>query len=361
MDLIRLRAQRVVTIAAGWAIAMFVFSIYEFSLLGTEGSYPNGAPYDYRQTLWLTPLMAFIGGFFIGTFEVFYLEEKLKRKPFGRSLVYRALIHFILLFALVAFGVHMYNLNILGKGFTSSEAISSTLEFISSIYMFIIIFIWSVALLTVLFVMKISDKYGPGVLKNILLGRYYNSRVEKRIFMFLDLKSSTTIAEKLGHIKYFRLLNDFFSDITNSVLKFEGEIYQYVGDEIVVSWKLPSGSDQAKCIACFFDISRTIADLATNYEAEYGLVPEFKAGFHCGEVTTGEVGVLKKEIIFTGDVLNTTSRIQNKCNEYNTRLIVSADLKDLLPSSDEIKYDDLGSISLRGRESAIQLYTASSS
>ena len=46
------------------------------------------------------------------------------------------------------------------------------------------------------------------------------------------------------------------------------------------------------------------------YNQKFGVNPDFKAGIHLGEVTTGEIGALKKEIIFTGDVLNTTARIQ---------------------------------------------------
>lgn len=355
-ELVRSKITKVLAIAIGWALAMLIFSIYEFGLLGTEGSYPNGAPYDFRQTLWMTPLTAFVGGLLLGTFEVFFLENRLKRRPFGYSLLFRAVLYFIILFFLVGTGVHFYDMNITDSGFFDAAAWEKTSAFITSIYMFIIIFIWSTALLTVLFVMKISDKYGPGILKNMLLGRYYNSRVEQRIFMFLDIKSSTTIAEKLGHVRYFKLLNDFFGDITDSILKFKGEIYQYVGDEIIVSWKPISGTNQANCLKCFFDISRTIEEVATRYEKEYGLVPDFKAGFHCGEVTTGEIGVLKKEIIFSGDVLNTTARIQSKCNEYGVRLLVSQDLRELLPTMQNINYDDIGTVELRGRESSIKLF-----
>ena len=41
----------------------------------------------------------------------------------------------------------------------------------------------------------VNDKYGPGVFRDFLLGRYFQPKREERIFMFLDIKSSTTIAE----------------------------------------------------------------------------------------------------------------------------------------------------------------------
>ncbi|MGR3301112.1 MAG: hypothetical protein ACUZ8I_01275 [Candidatus Scalindua sp.] len=52
--------------------------------------------------------------------------------------------------------------------------------------------------------------------------------------MFLDLKSSTTIAEEIGHRRYFEFISDFIADVTTPILNNHGEIYQYVGDEIVI-------------------------------------------------------------------------------------------------------------------------------
>ena len=54
--------------------------------------------------------------------------------------------------------------------------------------------------------------------------------------MFIDLKDSTPIAEKLGHKDYFRFIRDFIYFISIALIEYNGRIYQYVGDEIVVSW-----------------------------------------------------------------------------------------------------------------------------
>ena len=70
--------------------------------------------------------------------------------------------------------------------------------------------------------------------------------------MFLDMKSSTTIAGNLGHVKYFEMLREYYSVLSDPIVKYSGEIYQYVGDEIVVSWKLKRGLENNNCIQCFF-------------------------------------------------------------------------------------------------------------
>jgi len=89
-----------------------------------------------------------------------------------------------------------------------------------------------------LFLLQVNDKFGSGILLKFLAGNYHQPKKEERIFMFMDMRSSTTIAEKIGNEKYFNLLNDVFADITNTIINYEGEIYQYVGDEIVISWSI---------------------------------------------------------------------------------------------------------------------------
>lgn len=91
------------------------------------------------------------------------------------------------------------------------------------------------SLLSIVFI-DITHKYGPGMFWSMLRGEYHVPRIENRIFIFLDINSATTIAEHLGHEQYFNMLKDFFDDITIPVLANDAMIYQYVGDEIVVSW-----------------------------------------------------------------------------------------------------------------------------
>ncbi len=189
-------------------------------------------------------------------------------------------------------------------------------------------------------------------------GKYeYGFSEVMRVFMFLDIKSSTTIAENLGHIRYFELLNDFFRDIADPIEKNKGQIYQYVGDEVVVSWNLDVGIENNHCINCFFDIHETMCELNDYYQGKYKLAPEFKAGLHYGLVSTGTVGTLKKEVIYTGDVLNTASRIESLCNQYEVNLLLSEDLLTRLDVEDHYEAEKIGEINLRGRNANITLYT----
>ena len=160
--------------------------------------------------------------------------------------------------------------------------------------------------------------------------------------MFLDMKSSTKIAEQLGHVRFYTLLNELFYEISMPVLYTKAEIYQYVGDEVVLTWELKEGLENSNCLKSFFLFQERLAVNAEHYLNDFGVKPEFKAGLHFGKVVSAQIGDLKKEIVYNGDVLNTTARIQDECNKYNRDCLVSGTLmnrlsKKMVSSGKELK------------------------
>ena len=174
--------------------------------------------------------------------------------------------------------------------------------------------------------------------------------------MLLDMKSSTSKAEKLGHIQYFKLLKEYYSDLSDPIVNYGGEIYQYVGDEVVVSWKYNDGGSNNNSLNCFFEMKALLQNQSKKYESVFGVIPSFKAGIHLGKVTTGEIGAIKKDIIFSGDVLNTTARIQGLCNKYKVDLLTSEKLIMALDISKEFELKELEKVELRGRNEKIKLF-----
>jgi len=173
----------------------------------------------------------------------------------------------------------------------------------------------------------------------------------------LDLKSSTTIAEDIGSKNFFNLLRDVYFDITEPVINSLGEIYQYVGDEVVITWPVNNGTADNNCLLCFMRIKQVLEQRKEYYIENYRHIPSFKAGLHIGEVTVGEIGVIKKDIVFSGDVLNTTSRIQEECNRHNADLLVSSILLQRLTRSDDYHASAIGEIQLKGKKEKVELYT----
>ncbi|HYG17878.1 MAG TPA: adenylate/guanylate cyclase domain-containing protein, partial [Ohtaekwangia sp.] len=154
---------------------------------------------------------------------------------------------------------------------------------------------------------------------------------------------------------YHDLLHDFYADIANPILDNKGEIVQYVGDEVVVAWRLEEGVENSQCVRCFFDIKEHIQHNSEKYLRRYGLVPSFKAGIHCGKVVAGEVGTIKRDLTYSGDVLNTTSRIVSMCKELNAEIISSSNLMDKLHASGSYAAIPLGAIKLKGKAQEVLL------
>jgi adenylate cyclase len=353
---------KTILLAFGWGIAGAIFSVNDYmSVAHFAKDFGINAEeeYNFIRNLTTSIFIASVGGILMGATEVFYFQRKFRKMSLGKALAVKTLFYSTGLILLILIGSFIYHSFFTNRSVFNPAVIESVQNHMFSKLFWAQVLTWSTVILITQFVLIVNDKFGKGVMVQFLLGKYHKPKSENRIFMFLDIKSSTTIAEKIKHKKYFELLNDFFNDVTDPIIYSKGEIYQYVGDEITVSWKLEKGVENFNCINCFFEIDSLIKKLSSNYLKKYNLVPEFKAGLHVGEVITGEVGVVKKEIVFSGDVLNTTSRIQAVCNKLNSRLLISEDLHNYLTVNCDYKFTDLGKIKLRGKDESIRLYSVS--
>jgi adenylate cyclase len=87
------------------------------------------------------------------------------------------------------------------------------------------------------------------------------------------------------------------------------------------------------------------------------VVPQFKAGFHHGEIMAGEMGVVKRDLVFSGDVLNTGARIQEQCNHYGVDNLISKGLLKFLEMPQGVDCRKVDASLLRGKKARIDLYT----
>ena len=328
----------------------------EKGLLGDLDTYPStGNPYDFVANIFITAVTALVSGLLIGTIEILYLSKLFTGSGFLRKVVYKTLIYIGIMITFLLLTTLISNSFRLDSNVFDPKVWNTVWIFFDN-FAFWSVEVYIAAIIGVsLFYSEVSDNLGQGVLQNFLTGKYHTPTEEERIFMFLDMKSSTTIAEQLGHVKYFNLLKEYYADLSDPIIQHFGEIYQYVGDEIVVSWKSKDGLKNTNWLYCFHDMQKALIENSKKYKEAYGVVPSFKAGIHRGEVTTGEIGVIKKEIIFTGDVLNTTSRIQNLCNQYNVDIIFSQSMLNSGLNNKNIR--PLGKTQLRGKDEELELFT----
>ena len=312
--------------------------------MGTEelGSLQFGFTQSLIISLTLGPIMGIISGG-----SQIWMEAKIyKRISILRFLLIRLLytLLFIIFLVLAAYGVYQLyfgtELDIISFAFDDGSA---------AIYFYVL------AIDLVLNIIRqLNLMLGQGNLGKLLTGKFYRPREEQRIFMFIDLQSSTQLAEKLGHINYSSLIQDCFNDL-GVVIETGAEIYQYVGDEAVLTWKLQEGLSNENFIKAFFRFKDQLKAKETYYRDKYGVVPFFKAGIHAGTVTVTEIGKFKKEIAYHGDTINTAARIQGKCNELGEELLISRTLSEHV-EDDSLTISSVGSLLLRGKQSEMNVF-----
>ena len=334
-----------------WIIACNLFVIYRY--FGINDFFTPIIPREISLTFFEANIIACIYGFLLSLIDFLLDNKKFKRRSFRNIMLIKSSAYSFMIFIAIVSVFILHGLLIERP----NDFIYYLNYAITSQYT-IALFIYGVFMSVLLnFIKQVNKKFGPGILWKLFSGKYHQPRQEERIFMFLDLRSSTTIAEKLGHIKYSQFIQDCFYDITAIIPAYRAEIYQYVGDEIVLTWETEKGIENENCFRFFFAFKKLLNETDDFYMKKFGIVPEFKAGMNCGYVTVAEIGEIKKEIAYHGDVLNTAARIQEQCNTYSKDILISHELHKLMPRFEGFKGKMIGEVYLKGKQISTGLYS----
>ncbi len=196
---------------------------------------------------------------------------------------------------------------------------------------------------------------GFGTLKNLLIGRYARPRQEQKAFLLIDMKDSTGLAEKLGAIRFHELLNAFFRDIADAALECDAEIHKYVGDEAILTWPAGPALNEGDCLTCPFLARDFMVRNAARYRDRFGIVPEFRAALHCGEIVAGEIGDVRREVAYVGDTLNVAARLLEASKTLRRDVLVSAELLALVRLPSGLQAEPLPTLSIRGRDAPLAI------
>jgi adenylate cyclase len=318
----------------------------------------NGA---LRRILWITLLSAaaasvhgwrahgaIVGGAVVGAVNAGVLswlelvvldrwaDARLRRLPFIAFLGLRVAIYLVVVLAIAAVSLPLLNVEVRGLTIDRDD----------------VFFAFSVCLAANV-LLAIDQLLGSGALIAFVAGRYRRPRREERIILYLDLRGSTAIAERLGEERFLDLLNAFFADVTEPIEREGGEVHKYVGDEVIAAW--PATADAALPIEACFAAAERIEEQAEVYRRAFGLVPGFRAAIHAGPVVIGELGARKKEIALIGDAMNTAARILEAARDTGADVLVSTAVFDLLRAPAEVGARRLAPIPVRGKAAPLQL------
>jgi adenylate cyclase len=337
-----------------WVICMFFYHLIIY--FAVDEVAPGRI--DFVQYIIAGFVLGLLFGLINGLLEVFIFKQRFRRMKFGYTVVVKTVLFTAAFVATVVLFILMKNYLLVPMGIFERAQENEIAEFFSSavVYkhgLYAILFSFSVN-----FLLQVDSKMGRHVLFNLFVGRFHRPRRQKRIIMFLDLTSSTTIAEKIGDHKYSAFLRDFFYDLDETISTTRGAVYQYAGDGAVVVWDVKDGVENGNCIRCYYDATKDIHEKRDRYIEFYGVYPQFRAGIHLGEVVVTEVGGSKSEIAYHGDTMNTASRLCTAAKEYDNGVLISAELLEWLPALEELyNVESVGLVQFKGKEHDIAAFT----
>lgn len=334
-----------------------VWTFFDYSRFLTLSFTEKTSEYPFTQSeqglfivRMLLGLLAYSGMAYL---LIFPLKNKYRKYPLWLSFILKTVVLCLLTsaYAIINFYIiyfFVYDINPVSTSRSLYHYVVETTWLLNYIESRLLLYVIT------LLVLEINEKYSPGVFTDIFIGKYVKPKEEKRIILFIDLKDSTPTAEKLGHKKYFFYIRDFIHHISLALLEYDGLIYQYVGDEIVVSW-LSNESNKNKCIQSVIRARRIIQKESNYYRREYGMLPEYRIGVHLGLVMVGEIGIVKKDLTMSGDAMNTTARIRTMGGELNQKFVGSADFVTNA-GLESWQVESLGFIDLKGKELPMELF-----
>ncbi len=278
----------------------------------------------------------------IGLFELLAssgpLRDWLGSLPFTVSLAVRSAFY-----AAVIIPVQYFDLGVLIAGLTPDPNQDTWTPILFSA-------VFAIAL-NLLF--AITNIIGPRAFFHLITGRYHAPVEESRFVLFVDIAGSTTLAERFGSLGIHRFLDKTFRSLTGPIIDFRGEVLNYVGDEIIVTWSAASGAVDARPLRCFLAMRETLQKLQVKFEQEFGVAPRIRGSLHFGPVIVGEIGDIKRAIVFNGDVMNTAARLEELSRNVEGGFVASRAAIEQFKSPPPVALQDLGVREIRGRTGSV--------
>jgi adenylate cyclase len=304
-----------------WLFILFAWIFATFYTILVDGF---GAWFPFINTT--------IIGLIIGiTAAVFELEifKKIKRKfRFYQFLIIRSVFYLLLITLVIFFETsiaRVFKYGLSYKEVLRSKEFNNYLlneDFVYGIiYAFLILIVFN-------FTHQMVKKLGQGTFVNFISGKYVKPVIENKIIMFINIRDNDRIINKLGRLRFHSFLNEFISDITESIVSYKGKIYEYVDDQIIVIWDPEDGLKNANCIRAFFEAKDHLREHKEKYFRDFGIFPKINVVLHKGDLVHGELGYVKSNIVFSGDAMNTTARVLEACNEQGKEIMLTGEIME---------------------------------
>lgn len=175
--------------------------------------------------------------------------------------------------------------------------------------------------------------------------------------MFADVRGFTPLSEKLDPSQVVRLLNEYFSAMTEVILQFQGTIDKFIGDALMALFGAPLAvqSPEPRAVFCALAMMKRLDQLKAGWRKQGLPEIEIGIGLNTGDVTVGFIGS-DKILTYTaiGDAVNIASRICSTARPG--KVLVSAATAAGL--GDLVWLEKLDPIPLKGKTQPVEIFQA---
>lgn len=190
----------------------------------------------------------------------------------------------------------------------------------------------------------------------LMVGKYHRPVMEKRIFLFLDIKGSTALVERLGPVEARALIGKFFFDISSPIADNGGEVYRFTGDGVVATWNWTDAFDGDAILQAIDDIRDAVTRDEAEYVQRFGVAPGFRIGVHGGDIVVSEEGDIRRAIGFYGDTIHIAARMEQKAKELEVDVVISETVASGLEARDK-RLKLIAEETVRGISQPIGMFT----
>ena len=182
-------------------------------------------------------------------------------------------------------------------------------------------------------------------------------RLQKATVLFSDLRSFTSLSERIGPQETVNLLNEYFSLMADIVLDKGGLLDKYIGDAVMAVFGVPvlGPSDADVAVEAAIEMFRALRGFNARRAASGHEPIGMGIGINTDEVVSGNIGSLKRmDYTVIGDGVNLASRLESANRHYGTQLLLS----DLTRTALRAKYEmrEVDRLRVRGKHHPVAVY-----
>ncbi|WP_299267194.1 adenylate/guanylate cyclase domain-containing protein [uncultured Psychrosphaera sp.] len=174
--------------------------------------------------------------------------------------------------------------------------------------------------------------------------------------LFSDIRSFTSISEKLSASDLKNLLNEYFSPITKSIFEHQGTIDKYVGDMVMAFWGAPLTDENhaENSVIGGFDMLKITAELREQFLEKDWPAIYVGIGINTGEMNVGDMGSeYRRAYTVLGDAVNLGARLEGLTKFYGVEFLVSEFTKAKCPN---ILFRPVDKVKVKGKEEAVAIF-----